>query len=196
VRASVTIASIDSCAAVSCPMYFSEIRSPSVAASATRIVLRGADPQQWTVYLSLTALPADFIKIGDTFDLIVDAAAPTHAFGDRSQTVVLAHGSDLAVFAAESSGYPARLPDLSAFQIDVTHGSDVCENPITGPAGCGYRASAAVVTVGGNTSTLVGGQTARIDWLSFTNGGIGAAFGGFCDAPSGATVGGFRVPQP
>ena len=193
--AAVTVASLDSCAAVTCPETFSNPRAPSVGKSWTRMMLTGASSQQWTLYLLNTTMPTTFVAVGDAFDLTVDAVIASDQFGSVTQTVVLAHGSDLALFGFESSYYSGSgLPNLSAFQIDVTAGADFCEIPISGAQGCGYRWPNAVVTVAGQSATLHGGETARRGWLSFTNGESSRAFGGFCDAPSSASMGGFRVP--
>jgi hypothetical protein len=197
VQAAVTVASIDSCAAVTCPTSFPEgLRGPSLSTAATRIGLIGPDPQRWTLYLRNTNMPADFIKVGDTYDLTVDAHLPEHTFGSTTQTVVLAHGSDLALFASKTSGYSLYegAPVLSTFGIGVSPGSASCETPIGGVTGCGYRQLDMYATVAGESVSVVGGKSGRVAWLSFTNGGVSSAFGGFCDAPSDVAMAGYRVP--
>jgi hypothetical protein len=197
VSAAVTVASIDSCASVTCPTSFLEaLGGPTLSTAATRIGLTGPDPQRWTLYLRNTNMPADFIKVGDTYDLTVNAHLPAHSFGSTAQTIVLAHGTDLVLFATEANGYglSADVPDLSAMGIGITSGGASCETPPSGITGCGYRQFDTAVTVAGESVSVGGGKSGRVAWLSFTNGGGSSAFGGFCDAPSYTAMAGYRVP--
>ena len=198
VTAAVTVASVDSCGAVTCPSYFPGLSAgPNISVIATRIVLTGTGSQQWTLYLHITNMPSDFIKVGDAFDLTVDASVDKGLWGTISQTVVLSHGPELIVFAAFNSNYNGpRSPDLGAFQIDVADGGGVCDTRESGV--CGYRLHIARVTVAGvpgGSGTVPPGQTGRIGWLSFTNGEFGQPIGiSGCDSPARTLMAGFRLP--
>jgi hypothetical protein len=198
VTSAVTVASMASCASVTCPTYFSGFFTapPPISAAATRIVLAGPDPMQWTLYLRNDRMPADFIKVGDAFALTVDAAVEHVAWGTTRQTVVLARGSDLFVFATAISQYrgPA-LPDLTAFGIQVTSGGGTCDDRKDPNFICGYRWYSALVTVAAESASVFG--TAQVGWLSFTNGGFSGEaidYWGNCDSPSTTRMAGFRVP--
>jgi len=151
---------------------------------------------QWTLYLRITGMPADLIKVGDTFGLTVDALIERAQWGTSRQTVALTKGSDVVVFAATDHqilGY--LIPNLAPFQIDVSDGGAVCQDPSRGFGDCPYRSHAAVVTAGGETATVLDGHTARIGWLSFTNGGFGDGNpDAVCDGGVFLRMGGFRTP--
>ena len=195
VRAAVTVASIDSCSAVTCPTSFPGDYVPAPSNAATRIGLTGPDPQRWTLYLRNTRMPADLIKVGDTYDLTIDAHLPQHSFGGTAQTVVLAHGTDLVLFASLMRGYTIDdAPNLSAFGIGVAFGDAACETPISGTTQCGFRQHDMVAAAAGERVNVGSGASGRAGWLSFTNGGLSRSFGGFCDEGSVAAMAGYRVP--
>jgi len=205
--AAVTVTSIDSCTAVTCPESFTgsfpTYLGPHISRDATRIVLAGASAQQWTLYLRNTSMPASLVHVGDAFDLTVAAALTDYSYGVVYQTVVLAHGSDLVLFAHTSAGISGVvMPDLINFQINVTGGAPYCETAtVTVPPGgaggapgtyCGNRKLAAVVAVAGQSATLRGGETAQVGWLSVTNGVSSDGFGGGCHMISYRAMAGFR----
>jgi hypothetical protein len=197
VQAAVTVTSVDSCMAVTCPESFTGsfpiYLGPHVSKDATRIVLAGASSQQWTIYVRNTSMPASIVHVGDAFDMTVAAALTDYSFGVVRQTAVLAHGSDLVLFAHASAGISGvAMPSLSDFQIDVTAGVPYCETTSTGQPLCGDRNLAAGVTLAGQSANLLGGQTARVGWLSFTNGVSSDGFGDSCHTISYRAMAGFR----
>lgn len=143
-------------------------------------------------------MPADLIKVGEAFDLTVDAEIDDVAWGTASQTVVLAHGADLVMFASMMGHYSrvAVAPDLSTLGIAVADGGGTCDDPQDPNRFCSYRRHAAVVTTAGESAAVNRAQTARIGWLSFTNGeltGEEMGYWGNCDSPSTTLMAGFRV---
>ena len=195
VTAAVTVTSVDSCAAVTCPTSISAAGSfPSAVVSpmATRIVLTAADARRWTLYLRYTAMPTDLIKAGDALDMTASGGNVVAIFQVLSQTIVLAHGSDLVVFASSGNAVtsPSR-PDLAPFGISV--GDD---------GACGAASSGscptfqhAVHVVVGAESVRVASGTTRIGWLTFTS----ATFEGGnslvnCDVLARTLIAGFRTP--
>jgi hypothetical protein len=196
VTAAVTVASVDSCAVVACPS--------GTYPTATRIALT-AGTQSWTLYLTSAALPSDLVKAGDAFDMTVVARTDTNYATSISQTVVLAHGTDLVLFGADLSTtvfpLPAvlyaqqpPLPDSSAFGITFADLGTGCA------LSCSKRAHGVRVTVGTETATIVGRGTARVGWLSFSSGQFDEGVNtGMCDNPQSdgkpkTLMVGFRVP--
>jgi len=207
VQAAVTVTSVDGCWLVGCPESFTgsfpSYLAPHISTAAMRIVLTGASAQQWTLFLYSTSMPAAFVQVGDAFNLTVHASLTDYQFGVVQQTVVLAHGSDLVLFAHTSAGISGVvMPDLINFQINVTGGAPYCETAtVTVPPGgaggapgtyCGNRKLAAVVAVAGQSATLRGGETAQVGWLSVTNGVSSDGFGGGCHMISYRAMAGFR----
>jgi hypothetical protein len=187
VTAAVSITAIQSCLNLDCP-------SPATSA-ATRIALAGADPQQWTLYLRNTAMPPDIIKVGDTFDLTIDAAVDQTLYRTTNQTIVLARDNDVIVFAASLQQFhQPPLPNLLPFGIAVTDAGASCQNPAS--FGCIDRPHTARIAIGSDASVLVaGGQTGRIGGLQITDGQFTElADAGNCDRKSSTVMAGFRLP--
>jgi hypothetical protein len=200
--AAVTVASVDSCTMVACPAVAVQ---PPVNAMETRIVVT-AGAQSWTLYLTNTAMPSDLVKVGDAFDMTVQASTDIQYVTSISQTVVLAHGADLVLFAADLSttlwvlpatvpgGQPPPLPNLNAFGITlVDRGTDCISGCSKSPHGLG-------VTVGTYMTYLVGQGTIRAGWLSLTSGQFNEGVNvGMCDFPQSdgkphTRLAGFRAP--
>ena len=198
VQAAVTVASIDSCTTVTCPSFPVIDRGFIVSTAATRIGLTGPDPQRWMLYLRNGNMPADFIKVGDRYDLTVDAhvAESPPPAGYATQTVVLARGTDLALFASNTTGLNVLggAAALSAFGIGVALGDTTCTTPETAQDRCRYSDRDMVATVAGESASVSNGRSGRVGWLSFTNGGVTQLSGSFCDTSSFAALAGYRVP--
>jgi hypothetical protein len=196
VTATVSVASIDSCAQVSCPTTSIRTASGSISAAASRFTLMAPGPQEWTLYLRDSAMPSDLIKVGDTFDLTIDAGLDPTFYETINQTMVLGRGGDLILFAASLSRfYHLATPALDGFGIQISDAGAFPCSLAAGWAGCQTAPHAAYVAVGGDQATLGGGQTSTIAWLSFTN----ASFTelddtGGCDSKSGTIMAGFRSP--
>jgi hypothetical protein len=110
-----------------------------------------------------------------------------------SQTIVLAHGSSLAVFASSNHGFKVPpLPDLHAFGVAVTDGGAFCQGQDMPGNTCSLIYHAANVAVGTDSANVPNGTTQQIGWLSFTN----TVFlelkdRGACDAAGSTLVAGF-----
>ena len=165
VTATVTVTAIESCADVTCS-------SPTTTA-ASRIALAGAASQQWTLYLRNTAMPSDVIKVGDTFDLTIDASEDQTLYRSVDQTVVLSRYGHVIVFAATLSRFGGPpLPNLLPFQIAVSDEGATCESA---SLGCRQRPHALRVSVATYASVAItGGRTGRIGPFSITNGRMDA----------------------
>jgi len=196
VSASVRVTAADACSTVSCPSIINgsgQSFAASLSGTATRFVLTATDARTWTLYLRNSAMPADFLKVNDTFDMTVQAVINQTFYASLNQTIVLAHGTDLVLFASALSGFGIPpLPALDAFGIALTDGGVRCEMPPS--FGCINRPHAVHVTVGTADGDDPGG-TAQFGWLSFTNGGfLEKKDTGNCDSKGGTTVAGFRTP--
>jgi hypothetical protein len=161
-------------------------------------VKAAADAREWTLYLLIPAMPADFIKVGDAFDMHIDAkrqggvtANPT-----TDQTLVLARAGKAIVFATDMqvmSGGPP-LPDLLPFGIAVSDAGTTCE---TTSGSCDGRSHALRVSVATDASiVLAAGQTGAIGGLSITNAGLNEFLHNRpnCDRKSSTRFAGFRLP--
>jgi hypothetical protein len=181
----VNVAGIDSCEYVTCPSGISTI--------AKRISLTAAGPQSWTLYLRNDAMPIDVIRLGDTFDLTVDASTDSTLYRTVNQTVGLSRGGNLIAFAASlAQFFRPRLPPLGAFGVTIADDGAVCAT--AGSPGCTGRAHAARVTVGTDSAVVNAGQNVNVGWLSFTNSGfLENADTGACDSKSTTVMAGFRT---
>jgi hypothetical protein len=203
VTAAVTVTSIDSCATAGCPseaIPFPTLgvvaAGPTIDGLATRYALTAADARTWTLYLRNDAMPVDFIKVDDAFDMTIQANVNTTFYSTLNQTVVLAHGSSLQVFASDQNTFVIPpLPNLAAFGVMVTDSGAICQETNSLPGSCLHRPHAATVSNGTDSASVASGMTARIGWLSFTN----ALFlelkdTGGCDGKGQTLTAGFRAP--
>ena len=197
--AAVSVTSIDSCAQVTCPRIGTVSSGLGISAAASRLTLTAPGPQQWTLYLRDSAMPSDFLKVGDMFDLTI-AAGHNSTFYQMNvdQTVVLSRDGNLIFFAAGlDRSFQLATPNLDAFGIQISDaGAFSCPTSWDWLAAvCAVEAHAAHVAVGGDDATLGGGQTSKIGWLSFTNASF-TKLGdkGGCDAMSPTIMAGFRTP--
>jgi len=190
VNAAVTVVSVESCAATACPS--SGWPSPQLTTAASKIVLADASQQQWTLYLRNASMPSNIIEVGGAFDLVVDASVNSTFYRTIDQTVVLARGGNLIVFAANlQTFYSLPLPKLGAFGIGITDVGKLCGTGGFGP--CYPEPHAARISVDGDSAVLAGAQTQTIGWLSFSIGlfTVQASQGG-CDGKSPTVMAGFR----
>ncbi|HXU03955.1 MAG TPA: hypothetical protein VN903_23495 [Polyangia bacterium] len=151
--------------------------------------------QEWAWQLFISDMPPDLFKMGDTFDLKVDAVPTTYAFANyTSQTVVASRNGALIAFTATLWGNVLPVPALDAWGITVADQGAVCDN--LEAVVCGYHVHAARVTVRGESMTLMPGQAATIQGLSFSVGHFETPFSyqGGCDAAPITTMAGFRKP--
>jgi hypothetical protein len=197
VTAPVTVASADICNATTCPT--------GVPGAALKIALTGA-AQSWTLYLYNTAMPADLIKAGDTYDMTVRTRTDYPFYTSIDQTIVLAHGTDLVAFAAQltfanlvrpATGGESlpEVPDLSAFGVTVADLGTGCAR-----GGCSPRSYTARVTVGADSVSVPEYTTVNVGWLSFTSGDFKESVDtGVCDNNDSSRkahtqMAGFRLP--
>lgn len=184
--AAVTVTGIVACTSVRCP--------PPTTTAATRFTLAGTPGQQWLLYLRNTAMPPDAIKVGDTFDLTVDASVDTTLYRTVDQTIVLARdGSVMALAASLQHFFRPSVPDLRPFSIAAIDEGALCQDPIGG--GCIPRRHTMRVSMGSDASILLNdGQTKQIGDLSFTLGRFSElADPGSCDTKSPTAMAAFRL---
>jgi hypothetical protein len=195
ISAAVTVTSVDSCTTVSCASSLPSSLLPTDPMT-SRIGLTASAGGSWTLYLRNSAMPSDYIKVGDTFDLTVDAALNQTLYGTVDQTVVLARNGDLLVFAASLQRfYRLALPDLRAFDTAVLDEGAFCQSPSF--FGCIPRPhTTARVSMATDASILLRpGETGRIGDLSFTNGEFTElADTGNCDSKSRTQIAAFKLP--
>jgi hypothetical protein len=197
VTATVTVGAVESCTTVSCPGSVSTADGgfAPLISTALRIGLNSASPPQtWTLYLAYRVMPADLIKVGDTFEMTLRGAV-VGTWRQVDQMVVLARGSDLVMFAFDGHAnvnQPPPLPQLDAFGIAVTDEDQTCESPRG--FGCRWRSHILSATVGTASAILTPGTT-RIGWLSLTDGAFTHLLDtGNCDSWSETLMAGFRTP--
>jgi hypothetical protein len=187
----VTVASVDSCSAGTCPSIDLGVSLDQ----ATRIGLTAGDGRSWTAYLRDTAMPSDYIKVGDPFDLTIAAAAETTFYRTFDQTMVLARDGKVIVFAASLQRFfGLSVPNLRAFDMAVLDEGAYCQSFVS--FGCLPRPHAARVSMATDASiVLYPGQTKAIGGLSITNGNFTENVDtGSCDAKSRTAIAGFKVP--
>lgn len=185
VSAPVTVTFIDDCPVEEC----------SNLAGVPRIRLAADTGAEWTLFLLNTAMPSGFIKVGDKFDLTIDAAPDQNVYRSLSQTVVLARDGNAIVFAAYLLRYGSPLmPNLLPFGIALSDAGITCTSRSTG---CELSWHALRVSVATDASiVLEGGQTGTIGGFSVTNAGIDETPDGIngCGSKTLTVVAGFRLP--
>jgi len=166
----------------------------SVNAQGTTYTLTGPNQEQWKLGLYNSRMPSGFIKVGDMFDLTVDAGSDPALYATINQTVVLARAGEAIVFAASLNRfYRLLVPELDAFGIQVTDAGAFCQGSIN--ASCIPRVHAAHVTVAGQSADVKEGETASVGGFSFTVAVFTElADTGACDAKSKTAMAGFRLP--
>jgi len=109
-----------------------------------------------------------------------------------NQSLVLARGGDLIVFAAALGRRTLPVPDLGSFGVTVSDDGAVCQRG--GYSYCIGRSHRARVTMGGDSATLAGGETSTIGWLTFTVGFFNEEIdeSSFCDDKSSTRMAAFR----
>jgi hypothetical protein len=193
VSAPVTVTSIADCTPATCPQScLSSICLAAPSAAASRITLtNGAQP--WTLYLRDSAMPPDLIRVGDAFDLAVDAEMITGYVNAVNQTVTLSRGGQLLVFASRIKKLGLPMPDLHAVGVTIADGGIPCGRQ----DGCGTFLHDALVTIGSETQRIGNGVTSTVGGLSFTNGAFSSeGVGTFCGdpMPTQTLMAGFRRP--
>ena len=170
------------------------------------VVFNGPTGEQWTVTLHIPEMPADLLKVGDVFDLDVVAGKflGPDLFPGNNQTIVLAHGTQLVLFAAVLSGSyqpsgfrPATLPSLSSYGIALGDGGVVCADPVpmVGNPTCLRRGHAVTATIGTTAGVVARGATTRVGPLSLSLSVFDDHVdGGGCDSPAPTRIAGFMLP--
>ncbi|HMF43659.1 MAG TPA: hypothetical protein VKQ32_23455 [Polyangia bacterium] len=191
--AQVTVISADNCASAMCawtdPFIPGATISDTSMATARFVVAAGS--QQWTIYLNLPGVPGDLVQIGDVFDMTIDASVDQTVYDSVNQTIVLARGGKLVLFASwRGSAMGPPLPSLELYGIGLSDVGPACERSI----GCMDLPHA--VRVDNETGTAVArvGQTVQVGTLSFTNGRTLSYPDTNCDSKAWAQVGGFTLP--
>lgn len=167
----------------------------SLSTGALRVGLADtATSRQWTWTLAMNGLGADRFKVGDAYDLTIDARdCPIPLSHATCQTIVLGHGSVMSVFTAETWG--VRLPPVPALEpwgITVTDTGAICAES---DQYCEHRYHGTQVTLASKTGTLAPGQILSLADASFVLGTFDQTVDhGICDFPGHLMMGGFRAP--
>jgi hypothetical protein len=155
------------------------------------VTLAGDNQRQWTLHLTDAAMPSDFIKMGDAFDLAVDDDTSGATIGWINQNLTLSRGGQLIVFAADHS---VSVPSLDAFGFKLSTSGPTCttyQNPVSSM--CSWSQHDIRVE-SGNESVVIGvGETAPVGGLTFTNGAF-LTYSWCGDMPSVIRMAGFRSP--
>jgi hypothetical protein len=146
-------------------------------------------------------LPPDTIRVGDTFDLAINAQV-ADLQGDE-QAITLAKDGKLIAFAY--SGWQLGFNNFRTFGVALTDGGPVCS-----VVGCGFVPHVLHVAHGTETADVRQGETRQVGDISISlaqylvwQDGVGTATGivdglpiGGCDASDHLLVGGFIVSPP
>jgi len=192
-NAHVTVTAVDDCATTACEWllpYDTGAAATDQSTTASRITVSdGVD--QWMVFLRLPGMPADVVRIGDTFDMTLDAWLEQTAGDAFNQSLVLARDGTLFVFASAMEAFgDLLLPHLDSFGVDLADAGALCQLTI----GCQDRPHAIQVTTLSAAGAIAAGQTTTIGDFSITNGRT-IEFGETdCDWKNRSQVGGFRLP--
>jgi hypothetical protein len=175
VTLSVTVASVQSCATITCAHG---------SAQANQLLLdQTGTSQRWTLYLNIPGMPADLIRVGDAFDLVVDASTGGVPFTTTvDETIVFARAGSLVAFTSSRSDF--QLPQLDAYGMNIADGGRGVSSG--GGATCNYTRHGAAVTVAGSCTDVWPSEAVRLGNLSFVLAmyDVLDVRGGTCDGPS------------
>ena len=120
--------------------------------------------RQWTLYLDVPGMPSDFIRVGDTLNLTVDASQAYDSFqAIPNQTVVLTRNGALIAF--QSGRLDATRPQLDSYGITTAVLAGFCRTY----SECAIDDVHALrVTTANGSIELMPGETAMIGTLSFS----------------------------
>jgi hypothetical protein len=191
VTAAVTVAAVESCAAVGCPV---QVDGTTISATSTRVRLSAAaGGSEWTLYLFNSAMPAGYLEVGDAFDMTIDAKLDTTFYPTTDQILVLERNGDVVLFAADLQRFGSPpLPNLLPFEIAVSDAGSTCQ---ISSFICPQRSHALRVSIATDANVVVArGESATIGGMSITNGGLNEFIDtGGCDSKSSTTFAGFRL---
>jgi hypothetical protein len=185
VSAAVTVVSVDA--------ESTEVCGAVTAGPAQRLLLRAADDREWSVVVSIAGLPDTFVEAGAELELSLTAAADSVFYTTLDQTLTLADGDGLLLFAShrEKFGTPP-LPELGAFDLSFESTDSVCATSFFGP--CEIRAHAVRVSSGGETATIATGSSDTVGGFVVAAHAVSESLGPGCDAKSVVRIAGFREP--
>lgn len=170
------------------------------AIDCSRITLSDvASAQTWTWSARIPSLPADRIRVGDQFDLVVDGRkCPYPADAFACQTVVLARAGELVAFTSSSRAHGlGALPALDRWGITVADAGTSCVSDVHDAVYCqGFYLHNARVTVAGTSATVGAYQTTTISGVSYSVGGFSTPYSGNCDSTGQTSMAGFRLASP
>jgi len=170
------------------------------AIDCSRITLTDtASAQQWTWAARIPSLPADRIRVGDQFDLVVDGRkCPYPAETFACQTVVLARAGALVAFTSTSRAHGlGALPALDRWGITVADAGTSCVSDVHDDVHClGFYLHNARVTVAGTSATVGAYQTTPINGVSFSVGEYSAPYASNCDSTGQTSMAGFGLASP
>lgn len=165
VNAAVTVASIDQVPAGNCSFF----KFPFVTTSSppsSKVILETADHQRWTAYLRIPHMPADTIRVGDSFDLAIAGSTPFFAsFSPPQQTISLGKSGQTVVFAYAGPGiWSLDLP----VGIMIRDADATCQDPPIYAQCYGFAHHVASVSFGADTAIVQEGETRSVGALAFT----------------------------
>ncbi|HXU64002.1 MAG TPA: hypothetical protein VN962_20025 [Polyangia bacterium] len=165
VNAAVTVASIDQVPAGNCSFFkfpFATTSSPP----SSKVVLETADHQRWTMYLRIPHMPADAIRIGDSFDLAVSGSTPFFAsFSPPDQTISLGRSGHTVVFAYAGPGVSSLDFPVG---IMIRDAGATCQDPPIYAQCYGFAHHVASVSFGADTAIVQEGETRTVGDLALT----------------------------
>ena len=166
---------------------------PSGPDRATRLRLDGGNGTLRSVVIRAPGLPPSLFRVGETIDLSLQAWTDTAAFySTYNQTFVLARDGQPVFVASTLNLYyrsPLSMPDLTAAGIELADDGAVCRDPIS--MSCIPEDHRLLVRYGGESATLLAGETVQLGPLKVTAEGLRARTGGNCDGKGSTQIAGF-----
>ena len=168
---------------------------PSGPDRATRLTLDGADGTLRSVVIRAPGLPPTLFRVGETIDLSLQAWEDYAAFySTYNQTFVLARAGQPVFVTSTLNLYsrllsPRSIPDLTAAGIELDDDGAVCRDPIS--MACIPEDHRLFVRYGGESATLLAGETVQLGPVSLTAEGLRVRTGGNCDGKGSTQIAGF-----
>lgn len=190
----VTVSSVESCAAGTCPCTSPDCGRFFAVSDATRFVLAGPAAGQQRILLAvIPGAPPDLVKAGDALDLSVISGS-IDLFSPRpGYQIVLSRAGKLVLFTSnQTSIMRFPLPDLTAFGLTFTPLGPTCANVDTI---CTLKRQSLQVTRGTEMGVVTAGQTVQVGALSVSAARLDSQFTvGGCDLPAFVDMAGFIAP--
>ena len=191
-----TISAIEDIPAGACRItgFDSPIPSPpSGTERATRLTLDAGDGTRRNVVIRAVGLPPALLRVGETIDLSLQAWEDVAAFSRTlNQTFVLARGDQPVFVAATLTLYRLPMPNLTAAGIQLDDDGIVCRGTFS--MSCTPEDHRLRASYGGESATLLPGETAQLGSLTLMLESFRARVGPACDAKGSTQMAGFWSP--